>query len=539
MEGLRTATYLSVWLFVTSFAWASTEPLAELEQTNEQAWVLQLGYFANLQNALDLKELLSDSGFDVQVVSTGKPGDQRYRVISGKAEDSADLQEMREAIAERTGYAAIVVEDPFETSKVREVFDQPKLKYLVAQAGSGMTLDPSPQTTSGYNTMMNRTPQEEIDSMPGFTAAGLQVIPTIGLSLGYDDNITRANKNEISSWFYTISPAIRAELPSDHSVLALIATADIVRYSDSSQDDRTNWNLRGEWAWDISTRQNLNLFATYTEGADPRGTGRRQGDAGLIPFDPDEWKRFGYGGRWDYGAVGARGRLTLRAGATDLEYTNNRGNGTPEEPGTSALDRDWQYYGGTFYWRVAPKTSLLADYTYTDMNYKESRSSNSEIHTWGLGLVWDATARTSGRIQYGNQKRKFEDASKEDYSGPAWIASVNWRPRTYSMFTLTGTRGTQEPDGNGDYVLRQDITLAWLHDWATRFGTMVDVGYGQDDFRPDGRTDDLFYWSVAGRYSFNQHFRFGASVAGYDRSSKFDEFEYTRTVYMLTLEANF
>ena len=32
---------------------------------------------------------------------------------------------------------------------------------------------------------------------------------------------------------------------------------------------------------------------------------------------------------------------------------------------------------------------------------------------WGLGATWDATARTSGRIQYGNQKRKFADPTKE------------------------------------------------------------------------------------------------------------------------------
>jgi len=422
---------------------------------------------------------------------------------------------------------------------VREVFDEPELKVLLAQAGGDMPMDPSPKTTTGYDPMLSRTPQEEIDSMPGFTMAGLQIIPTIGLSLGYDDNITRANIDEISSWFYMISPAIRAELPSDHSVLAVTATANIVRYQDSSRDDRNAWNLRGDWIWDISTRQNLGLFATYTEGADPRGTGRRQGDVGLIPLDPDEWKRFGYGGMWDYGAVGSRGRLTINAGSTDLTYTNNRIGLEPGSTGTRALDRDWQYIGGTFYWRVAPKTSLLADYMYTDMNYKESTESDSQIHTWMLGATWDATARTSGRISYGNQKRKFADPTKEDYSGPAWMASIDWRPRTYSLFTLAGTRNTQEPDGNGDYVLRQDITLSWLHDWATRFGTMVDIGYGTDNYKPDGRKDDIWYWGVGARYTFNQHFRFGASINGYDRSSDIEQYSYNRLVYLLTLEASF
>ena len=120
-----------------------------------------------------------------------------------------------------------------------------------------------------------------------------------------------------------------------------------------------------------------------------------------------------------------------------------------------------------------------------------------------------------------------------------WLASVTWRPRTYSMFTLTGTRNSQEPNGNGDYILRQDITLSWLHDWATRFGTTVDIGYGRDEYKPTGREDDIFFWGVGARYAFNQHFRFGASVTGYDRDSDEPEFDYKRMVFLLTLEANF
>jgi hypothetical protein len=524
---------LSGWASSAELTDAAAAPSAEAAP----GWVLQLGYFAHLDKALALKADMTAAGFAAQVVATGLPGDRRYQVISGRVNDPADLEALQADIERRTGYEAMVVKDPFATDKVREVFDQPRLKYLLAQAGSELPLNPSPQATVGYDAGLHRTPQEEIDSMPGFTAAGLQVVPTIGLSLGYDDNITRASFSEISSWFYMISPAIRAELPSDRSVLGVTLGADFVRYQDSPIDDRDYWYLRGEWTWDVSPRQNLDLFAQYAEGADQRGEGRRQGDAGLIPLPPDEWQSTGFGGSWDYGAVAARGRLTLRGGLSELEYTNNRDDFVTG--GTRQLDRDWYYLGGTFYWRVAPKTSVLADYQYTDMNYQEDFQQDSEMHSWMLGVTWDATARTTGRISYGDQKRSFDDPTAEDYSGPVWMASVSWRPRTYSVFTLTGSRSTQEPNGNGDYVLRQDITLSWLHDWAPRFGTNVDIGYGEDEYRPDGRQDELIYWGVGARYAFNQHFRFGASITGYDRTSDEPEFEYDRLVYLLTLEASF
>ncbi len=523
---------------MTVTAFAAVGPMDDI---NEREWALQLGYFSNLQNALNFKDRLIEAGFEAETVSTGEAGNPGYRVIGGWADDPEQFDALRNRMEDAIGERGYVIKSPYlqpanqlaeETAE--EVFDQPRSRYLLAQAGGipstgGESVGSA--AVSGYDPGVFRSPQDEMNSIPGFTGAGLQIIPTIGLSYGYDDNITRSNRFQQSSYFYRISPAIRVELPSDHSVLALTAAIDFVRYSDSPTDDSDPWYIRADWAWDISTRQDLNLFAQYSDGTDARGTGRRQGDAGLIPVPPDEWRRFDYGGAWRYGAVGSRGKLDLMLGASDLDYNNNKNR-------TEDLDRDWQYMGATFYWRVAPKTSLLANVRYTDINY-DVAGRDSDVTTWMLGATWDASARTSGRISYGDQKKRFENPEREDYSGPVWVASISWKPRIYSVFTLTGSRNTQEPDGDGDYVLRQDISLAWLHDWATKFGTTVDVGYGEDDYRPYGRTDNIFYWSVGARYMFNPHFRFGASIQGYDRDSEIEEYNYKRYIYMLTLEASF
>jgi hypothetical protein len=522
-----------------SFAWASVEPWGEQPPFKNKQWVLQLGYFAELQNALDYKDRLVEVGFEAQTIMTGEPGEQHYRVIVAYADQPEDFERLQDALESRMGTRGYVLRNPYlgqeQTAENQdEVFEQPPLRALLAQAGAVQPMggeSVGSTATAAYGSNIFRTPSEEIDSIPGFTLAGLQIIPTIGLSIGYDDNITLSNHDEQDSFFYVISPAIRVELPSDRSILSLTAAMEITRYKDSKTDNRESWYVRGQWAWDPSTRQDFNLFAQYSEGSDKRGTGRRQGDDGLIPLAPDDWKRLDYGGMWRYGAIGARGKLDLKLGASTLEYTNFRDS-------TQLLDRDWWYFGASFYWRVAPRTSAVVDYLYTDISYDLS-DNDSEETSWMLGLDWDASARTSGSIRYGNQKKKSRNSEFEDYSGPTWAASINWRPRTYSLFTLTGTRQTQEPDGNAHYVVRQDISLAWSHDWATRFGTVVDVGYGEDDYRPNVRTDDLFYWGVGARYTFNPHLRFGASIHGYDRDSEIEEFNYKKHVYLLTLEASF
>jgi hypothetical protein len=509
----------------------------------EQAWILQLGYFSKLQNALDLKERLVELGFEAVAVPTGGPGEQSYRVIGGWADEPEDFDDLRNRLEDATGDRGYVLKNPYlgNTFQVVEETEEEesgliRRRTLLAQSkniqpagGEGV----GSVSGSRFGSGMFYTPQDEIDSMPGFTAGGLNIMPTLGLSIGYDDNITRSNVLEQSSFFYMISPAIRVELPSDRSVLAFTAAMDIVRYSDSPIDDREPWYLRADWAWDPSPRQDVNLFVQYGQGEDARGTGRRQGDLGLLPVKLDEWKRWDYGGMWRYGAIGARGKLELRAGASNLDYTNNRER-------TYLLDRDWWFAGGTFFWRVAPKTSLLADVLFTDINYTAPEVNNDSKETsWMLGVSWEASARTTGTIRYGDQKKNFDSPEIRDYNGPTWMASINWRPRTYSSFVLTTTRNTQEPDGNAQYVVRQDISLAWIHDWATRFGTTVDIGYGEDDYRPDVRTDDIWYYGVSARYMFNPHLRLGAGWQGYDRSSDVEEYSYKRNIYMLTLEASF
>jgi hypothetical protein len=98
---------------------------------------------------------------------------------------------------------------------------------------------------------------------------------------------------------------------------------------------------------------------------------------------------------------------------------------------------------------------------------------------------------------------------------------------------------THEADGGGDYVLRRDLSLAWVHVWATRFSTAVDIGFGDDEYGGVHRTDDYFYWGVGATYTFSSHFRFGASVNSYDRDSSVRRYDYDNMVYMLSLEVTY
>ena len=62
---------VSTLLLVVSFAFFSPVwAVVESSMNSEQEWVLQLGYFANLANALAFKQQLTEAGFEAPAAET-------------------------------------------------------------------------------------------------------------------------------------------------------------------------------------------------------------------------------------------------------------------------------------------------------------------------------------------------------------------------------------------------------------------------------------------------------------------------------------
>lgn len=375
----------------------------------------------------------------------------------------------------------------------------------------------------------------------GLSFGQLKLLLTAGLTWGHDDNVTSANdatagSELVSSDFYVFSPGIRLEAPSDRSIFALSWEGESGRYDSSGVDDYDDWALKATWDYDPTSRTSLGLFGELREGHDGRGQGRTIGNSGLDDFDPDEYDLFSVGAYIDYGAVGSRGKLELEATHSEREYTNNR-------EWTQALDRDEGHLGATFLLRIRPKTSLLFEVGRTDISYNFQQPVIARIDSaetrFYIGIDWDATARTSGRVQYGWLEKDFSHPGYVDYDDSAWKAAIDWRPRTYSTFTLTATQETDEPEsGFGQYVLRKDISVDWQHSWTTKFSTILEYGFGTDEHQPDFHVDDLTYWGIEARWQIGQHFQLGIGFHDYERESGVSEFEYNRNRWLITLEGS-
>ncbi len=365
----------------------------------------------------------------------------------------------------------------------------------------------------------------------GFSAGGWRIYPTIGVSLRHDSNVALTETQETDSFITQISPGVRAETGSDRSRLSASYQAEVARYSDSGRDDFDDHRVNLDWLYNPVLRHAFGFDASWKRGHDQRGTASREGDLALLPLDPDSYDQTGFGGNYRFGAPGARGRFELGAHYQQLDYRNNRAF-------TRLRDRDDLTLDAAFFWRIAPKTSAVFSVDRIESNYQFATLDSTEHHYF-VGVEFDATARTSGRLLFGRVEKDFEDPARGSFSGTSWRAQLSYKLRSYSLLTLSSGRDTDETNGFGDFILRRDVTLGWSHQWNNRFSTTVDGGFANDRHGDSGRSDDTWFYGLSAQYQFRPWLHLGAGYRDYQRNSDLTGFDYDRQEWLLSLEASF
>ena len=387
----------------------------------------------------------------------------------------------------------------------------------------------------------------------GIQAGPFRVKPTVGLSFGHDSNVARTRTNEIDSFVTTISPGVRLESGDESRNFALSYELDAARYEDSDIDNYVDHRVSAIARFAPSARTALDVQGNYERGHDRRGENSRQGNfANFGNLQPDEWNLGGVQGGVKYGVDGARASVAVRAGTESLEYQNNRSY-------TRFADRDKTFAEGVLGFRIAPKTSAFLSVRGDTIEYDFRRSSpefasyslDSDERAYMLGLEFDATAKTAGRIAAGRIEKDFNDGRLEDYSGTGWQVGVQFRPRTYSIIDLSTSRRTDEAVNfnlgigptslDTDYVIARDITLAWTHGWNDRIHTTLDLGTEQSDYiRRDRaiRDDKLSFFGVSADYKLRSWLSIGAGYKTYTNDSSQAVFEYDRDEFVVSFEGS-
>lgn len=384
---------------------------------------------------------------------------------------------------------------------------------VVAVFAAGSALAQTPATTSG----------------PGGIPVGpLTVYPGVDLAHGYNDNLFLRPTATSSSSYTIVSPYVRAEAKTGPHKFDFGLRIDSGRFHSSPADSYTDYALVGTGDMVFSGRAGLKLRAEHKRGHDPRGSTDRG-----ISAAPDEYDNTGISGVLRYGAQGARGRIEIDGAANSRSYVNNRAT-------TQASDRDTVGGGGTFFWRVMPRTEVLAQIGYSDINYKLASSTQDSTEMRYLaGVKWEATAATTGTVKFGHQTKKFDSAARQDFSGSSWDVGVRWSPLTYSVFDFVTSKQTGESTGVGDTVVGTNYGVTWSHAWSSRLRTQALASLRNDAFQGAGitRKDDTGSFGLKVAYDFRRWLKLGAEYTHTERDSNTSNFNYKRNLLLFTVGA--
>lgn len=385
----------------------------------------------------------------------------------------------------------------------------------------------------------------------GVQAGPFRVKPTIGLTFGHESNVGLSGVNEVSSFVTRISPGIRLDAGTEQRSISLTYEIESARYADSKVDNYTDHAVAIGAKLSPSARTRFDGEAHYELGHDRRGQNSRQGQFAELNVDPDEWASKGGSVGFGYGAPGARAGFNAGVGVDDLSYRNN-------ESFTRDADRSETFAKAEFLYRIGPNTRAFISARQNDIEYDRARTRltrsfrlDSIERLYSLGMEFDASAKTTGRFAVQKIRKDFDDSSLDEFSGTGYEVGLKFSPRSYSSFDLSASRRTDEAinfiptstfaAANTQFILAQDVTLAWTHGWSDRLQTSIDVGQSKQDFQADGRSlrdDRVNFFGVSTGYQMRPWLNIGAGYKTNDRKSNDRQFEYDNDEFLVSFEAS-
>jgi hypothetical protein len=371
---------------------------------------------------------------------------------------------------------------------------------------------------------------------PGAIPLGpFDLIPGLDVQQGYDSNIFRNNLNKKSSWVTVNRPGFQLALERGLNRYALSYGLQGSVFWDSPQDNYVDHLVRGDAHVEVNRKNRFDLNAQLLHSHYQRGTYFSQGNIINTIDGPDEFHSYELGGKYIFGAEGAKGRIELDVDCLDLQFDNHLER-------TRKRNRRDLVVSPVFYFRVFPKTLLLTQFEYNRIDYPDATNPSSKLSgdkmRYMVGATWQQTAKTTGTVKVGYLQMEFEEPSLKSFSNVTWEANIKWRPLTYSVIALQASRNVIVTQGFGTSIAAQYYGLNWDHQWGYHLATELGVAYGELDHRGGNRKDNIASTGVELRYRMRRWLNFGLSYKYTDLQSTLSSYDYQGNVVMFSIFTN-
>ena len=359
----------------------------------------------------------------------------------------------------------------------------------------------------------------------GFRVAPFTIRAAAITGIGFDDNVALAPVNRTSSMFLSFAPSVVVGLEGVKQRYYGVYRGNYGRYTSSSIDNFDDHNLGLIAANEWTTRVRSQVSYDFVRGHNPRGYTITAVTA------PDRWDWHSLRGAVSYGAEGARGRIEGAAGVSGRRYLTNRAV-------NAARDYNQTDVGGTFSYRLAPKTRALLQVAHSDITHDSDRSLDSSEMRYTTGVTWEALAKTQGTLRAGLVTKDFSDPARPDFSGPMYEALVTWSPRTYSVVNMIARRTIGETAESGStFAVSNALSVSWTHDWSERTRSALTFVHDEQNLRGLNRDDTYQNVGIRTSYALRRWLRIAAEIRHDTRESSLPGIDYKRNLMLVSVES--
>lgn len=353
---------------------------------------------------------------------------------------------------------------------------------------------------------------------------GFDFTPTLLFSESYDDNFREVERDVQSTMVTRIAPTFELKAEDRNSGTRLIWQPTRYIYHDDSDASNTAQRLRADSVMEFTDRHRLKLEA------DARKFERTTSTA--VEGINDKISSQRINGVYTYGAKSALNQIDLGGSFGRLRYDNSDGINDDKERDTTALSTVW-------YHRLGSNTRSILEYNHTIFDYQEPDSPRSSKSDAVLaGAEWDFTARTTGKVRVGYERKNFDENDVDDLSNPTWQVNLDYKPRTYSKFTFLARQALAEGDDGADAVKSTFTQVGWRHGWTDRITTIAEAGMGHYEYEGQDRTDKLQDYHLAVVYEMRRWLDIELGYRYRDNDSDADNESFTRNVFQLSFNVS-
>ena len=358
----------------------------------------------------------------------------------------------------------------------------------------------------------------------GIRQGNLMLHPYLRLKGQYDDNIFYTNKNTVYDWIGIITPGAILELPWDDNLLQFDFRAMLYYFRHNPRENHQDYRLKGLFTYNFSN------FKLKIEDLFLKTSSRENTD---------------YSYRIE--RIENTGSIALLYSANSFELQGKYKNFYMDYFDDVYSKYDHQEHFGilTAFYRIAPKTKALVEYTYDRILYRDARDRDGFYNEVRVGFKGEITSKLYGIVKVGYQNRQYQgNPTWEDYDGIVGLVSLEQRFSKYSNLRVGWERTTRESTYEfNSYYLINRFWVVYSQQLAHKLRGYAKINYYNYRYPyrsltyDKKRVDEIWQPEVGVVYRIQDWLSADLSYRYKDRNSNFPGHDYADNRISLELSA--